>query len=255
MLTIGRFADVSGLTVKALRYYDETGLLAPAHVDTGTGYRYYDPSQVASAVTIRQLRALELPLDEIRKVLGADAVTLRDHLGAHSYRVGAETHDKFMLQIEVEALVAGGGEPLVVDVGEQPELRLAQQIRTLHQDAVAEGITAIARSVARWLHERGDEPVGPPTAVFRGGGGREQQHLVEAGLPVAPEVEGDDDVAISVYPEGQAVTYRYSGDFARLHTVAQRFIATVLSQGHQVSQPIRIAYSADSTALLVWSMA
>ena len=33
MLTIGRFADATGLTVRALRHYDEIGLLVPAHVD------------------------------------------------------------------------------------------------------------------------------------------------------------------------------------------------------------------------------
>lgn len=61
MLTIGRFADASGLTVKALRHYDAIGLLAPAHVDPDTGYRYYDTAQVEEAVAIRRLRALRAP--------------------------------------------------------------------------------------------------------------------------------------------------------------------------------------------------
>jgi len=34
MLSIGRFARLSGLTVKALRHYDEVGLLRPARVDS-----------------------------------------------------------------------------------------------------------------------------------------------------------------------------------------------------------------------------
>ena len=69
MLTIGRFADATGLTAKALRHYDEIGLLVPARVDPDNGYRYYDPAQVEDAVTIRRLRALELPLDEIKDLL------------------------------------------------------------------------------------------------------------------------------------------------------------------------------------------
>src|ERR1043166_5233461 len=72
MLSIGRFADASGLTVKALRHYDEIGLLVPARVDPDNGYRYYDAAQVEDAVTIRRLRALELPLDEIGALLEAD---------------------------------------------------------------------------------------------------------------------------------------------------------------------------------------
>ena len=41
LMSIGRFARLTGLTVKALRHYDEVGLLRPAAVDPGTGYRSY----------------------------------------------------------------------------------------------------------------------------------------------------------------------------------------------------------------------
>jgi DNA-binding transcriptional MerR regulator len=65
LMTIGRFARITGLTVKALRHYDEVGLLRPAAVDPETGYRSYSSSQVRSAERIRMLRRLELPLDDI----------------------------------------------------------------------------------------------------------------------------------------------------------------------------------------------
>src|ERR1051325_7783348 len=125
MLTIGRFADASGLTVKALRHYDEIGLLVPARVAPDNGYRYYDPAQVEDAVTIRRLRALELPLDEIKALLAGDREALRDRLAAHGYRVAEEVRDKHSLLIELSALVEGGGEQLVVEVRDVPELRLA----------------------------------------------------------------------------------------------------------------------------------
>jgi hypothetical protein len=41
MLKIGDLSKLSRVSVKALRYYDEMGLLKPAHVDRFTGYRYY----------------------------------------------------------------------------------------------------------------------------------------------------------------------------------------------------------------------
>ena len=46
LMTIGRFARLTGLTVKALRHYDELGLLRPAAVDPETGYRLYGAEQV-----------------------------------------------------------------------------------------------------------------------------------------------------------------------------------------------------------------
>ena len=71
LLSIGRFAQLVGLTAKALRHYDELGLLRPAHVDDFTGYRWYSLEQARDAVAIRRLRAFELPLDEIAEVLAA----------------------------------------------------------------------------------------------------------------------------------------------------------------------------------------
>ena len=62
LMTIGRFARITGLTVKALRHYDDVGLLRPAAVDPETGYRSYSSGQVRSAERIRMLRRLELPL-------------------------------------------------------------------------------------------------------------------------------------------------------------------------------------------------
>ena len=44
MLRIGDFARLGRVTVKALRHYEEEGLLAPREVDPATGYRRYDPT-------------------------------------------------------------------------------------------------------------------------------------------------------------------------------------------------------------------
>ena len=248
MLTIGRFADATGLTVKALRHYDAIGLLEPAHVGAATGYRYYDSAQVEVAVAIRRLRALELPLDEIRELLAADADGVRDRLAAHGYRVTAEAHDKLMLLIELAALVEGGGDELSIELRDEPELRLAAQIRQLHHDDVGVGIERMARAVRSWLREHGGEPA---TALFRSGD-RERWHLVEAGWPVAGEVEGDDEVAVQTYAASRAATYEYRGPVSELHPVAQRLIATVLGQGLRSSQPIRIEYLDDAHARIVW---
>lgn len=53
LVPIGRFSRLCGLTVKALRHYDEIGLLKPARVDGSTGYRYYSPSNYARPTQLR----------------------------------------------------------------------------------------------------------------------------------------------------------------------------------------------------------
>ena len=48
LMPIGRFSRLTGVGVKALRHYDEVGLLVPAAVDDETGYRFYSPDPSAS---------------------------------------------------------------------------------------------------------------------------------------------------------------------------------------------------------------
>lgn len=78
LLTIGEFSRATHLSVKALRHYDEVGLLHPADVDEGSGYRRYATAQVPIALVIRRFRELRMPLDEIRSVLDATDVEARD---------------------------------------------------------------------------------------------------------------------------------------------------------------------------------
>ena len=62
---------ITRLTCKALRLYDETGLLSPAVKDRFTGYRYYQVAQIERGVMIRSLVDLGFPLAQITEVLAA----------------------------------------------------------------------------------------------------------------------------------------------------------------------------------------
>ncbi|EHN79692.1 regulatory protein [Streptomyces coelicoflavus ZG0656] len=73
LLTIGAFAKASRLSPKALRLYDELGLLPPARVDPVTGYRLYAPDQLERARLVAWLRRLGMPLVRIRHVCSLDA--------------------------------------------------------------------------------------------------------------------------------------------------------------------------------------
>ncbi|MBC9822806.1 MerR family transcriptional regulator [Terrabacter sp. MAHUQ-38] len=84
LVPIGRFARLTGLSIHALRHYDEVDLLRPAEVDPDNGYRRYAGGQTQTARLIADLRWLDLPIEEIRVVLadpdGADAsAVLRRH--------------------------------------------------------------------------------------------------------------------------------------------------------------------------------
>jgi len=71
LLTIGVFARRSRLSPKALRLYDRLGLLTPALVDEGNGYRRYRECQLETARLIALLRRLDMPLTTVAEIVAA----------------------------------------------------------------------------------------------------------------------------------------------------------------------------------------
>lgn len=87
-LSIGRFSRLTGISIGALRHYDELDLLRPAEVDRFTGYRRYGRGQVDVGRAIALPRDLEVPLDEIREVLTIDDQVLqRRRVADHRSRI------------------------------------------------------------------------------------------------------------------------------------------------------------------------
>ncbi|MET8661031.1 MULTISPECIES: MerR family DNA-binding transcriptional regulator [Streptomyces] len=91
LVTIGEFARLSRLSAKALRRYDELGLLRPALVDPVNGYRYYDPAQAEGARLVAWLRRIGMPLSRIGRVVALDAGAAAVEIRAYWARVEAET--------------------------------------------------------------------------------------------------------------------------------------------------------------------
>lgn len=121
LLSIGRFARLAGLSVGALRHYDDLDLLRPASVDPSSGYRRYRVEQLETARTVARLRELEVPLDEIREVLAIDDPAERARrLDAHRARIEART---FRLQRVLHHVTRiAKGDPIVSRPPVAPEL-------------------------------------------------------------------------------------------------------------------------------------
>ena len=69
-LKIGEVAQRSGLTVKTIRFYCDEGLIQPSSRSDG-GYRLFDEAVFAELTLIRTLRAMEIPLQDVRQILEA----------------------------------------------------------------------------------------------------------------------------------------------------------------------------------------
>jgi effector-binding domain-containing protein len=82
MIRIGDFSKLSQVSIKALRYYDEMGLLKPIHIDEASSYRYYEVGQLSRLNRILALKDLGFSLAQIGQVLdeGVSSEQLRGML-------------------------------------------------------------------------------------------------------------------------------------------------------------------------------
>lgn len=80
MLSIGEFSKIGHISVRMLRHYDAIGLLAPAHVDEQTGYRYYHWEQMEKLNKINMLKNYRFPLGRIKELMLLPDEELRQEL-------------------------------------------------------------------------------------------------------------------------------------------------------------------------------
>jgi DNA-binding transcriptional MerR regulator len=83
LMSIGEFARLSRLSAKALRLYDELGLLPPAQVDPDSGYRWYAAGQLDNARLVASLRQIGVPLAQVQLILSLEPEAAAAQVGAY----------------------------------------------------------------------------------------------------------------------------------------------------------------------------
>ena len=226
LLTIGAFSRVSGLTVKALRHYDEIGLLEPWQVDPDTGYRHYALQQARDAEAIRRLRSLDLPLDEVRGLVRADAGLLRERLAAHRAHIEGRAVQTRRILVELGRLIEGK-EPLVpegekleiefeLDVKHVPERRLALMRERVHQDDLSSAVPRSIELVGGQIRAAGKRPAGPPFCRCPAAD-VDGMVATEIGWPVGDDVAAvESPVELTTYPASRALVFKHVGPYDEL---------------------------------------
>jgi protein phosphatase len=153
LMTSGAFAQASGLSRKALRLYDELGLLHPARVDPETLYRFYDPGQLEQARLVAWLRRLGMPLAVIRSVSGLPPAQAAEELAAYWATVEAETAARRELAIFLMGYLSGKdqGKDTAMSDGQGTTLTVRYGVRSdigLHREDNEDAAYAGARLLA-----------------------------------------------------------------------------------------------------------
>jgi effector-binding domain-containing protein len=253
LIPIGRFSRLTRLSVKALRLYDELRLLVPAHVDATTGYRYYAREQTRRAVIISALRAVDMPLEEIRAfVETAGNAEGERWLLAHRARIAQRlaAHQEMLALIDIYTGNTPSLAPGEIELVEQPALQVAGvRVRT-SRDRIAADVGACFARLARSLAVHALTTVGPPMLVYhelvdeQNDGDIEVAVAIDAWKP-APAGQADDGFRPGVLPACRLATLVHRGPFADVAAAHLRLFEWVAEHGVEVTGPAREVYLTD----------
>jgi effector-binding domain-containing protein len=249
LLPIGRFSRATRLSVKALRHYDELGLLRPAFVDPSSGYRYYRPAQANQAEAIRILRSVEMPLEEIAELLaegGGEAAGTR--LRLHRDRLEARLDEQRRMLAFLERLLDREGVmPYEVTVKQLPAQPVAATRTTTDLRGIAQAISAGVHTVLDELGRRGIEPDGPLQVVYHA-----EQVLdsdtaapIEICWPVAAPFDGSGEVYGTELAGGPAAVTVHRGPYAEIGPAYHTVSGWVADHGHELAGGPREVYLND----------
>jgi DNA-binding transcriptional MerR regulator len=109
LLSIGELATRTGLPVRTIRFYSDSGVVPPAD-RTQAGYRLYGPDALARLGLVRTLRELGVDLATIRRVLERE-VSLKDVAAAHAAALDAQIRVLGVQRAVLRAVAQRGSDP------------------------------------------------------------------------------------------------------------------------------------------------
>ncbi len=124
---IGEFAELAGVSIKTLRFYDEIGLFRPAGIDARTRYRHYLPQQLEQLASIIALKDLGISLSEIRGGLSKASIDRKALLlcAKRSLERSIRTAAQSLKWINASLDEMDPSESIAIVVKRRPHMRIA----------------------------------------------------------------------------------------------------------------------------------
>jgi len=238
LLRIGDFARLGRVTVKALRHYEEEGVLTPREVDRATGYRHYAPEQLQDLSWIVLLKDFGFRLDEIRRLLTAPAgleaalATRREEL-----RRAIQADARRLARLQAfEVLLRGEAQPSAVTLRPlEPVLAFTLRARaSLESGLVTQMFEDAERRVARARARAHASPF----LLFHEAVDWSDALDVEVCIPVDADVDG----AREVPGAASAGSILYRGAYDQTPSLLATLGAWLRDSGHRPVGPVREVY-------------
>jgi DNA-binding transcriptional MerR regulator len=246
-MQIGDFSKLSLVSVKALRYYDEIGLLKPERVDEYTGYRYYSAAQLPQLNRIVAMKNLGLSLDEIAKLL-RDDVSVEHILGLlHSKQ--EEIKQRLSDEAERLAKVEEWLEEAQKE-GKLPEYEIKLK-KIKPQKAITirrilpnfSHVGELFATIGPYLGKAHAPLSGPPITIYHDKEFKEADVDVEVAFPVWRTVKGEGEIVCQELPGYEKVaSIMYKGPYEGLGKPYNAIMGWIETNGYHIAGPNREIY-------------
>jgi DNA-binding transcriptional MerR regulator/effector-binding domain-containing protein len=251
MFRIGEFSRLCQVSVKALRYYDEIGLLKPARTDDLTGYRYYSDEQLACLKRVRALKDMGFSLEETARLMNEDPQPeriremLKRKRGELRQRVKAEQARLARVEArlwEIDREISRKGAPPEYDVAvrrvDSYTVAAVRDVIPTYRD-----VHPLLREVFTYLQRCGLCPTSPPFAIWYDPECRDQDIDSEAVVPIAEMARGNGRVTVRRLPGVDAMACAtHAGTYDALGEAYTAVLIWIKANGWQIDGPLREVY-------------
>lgn len=150
MMTIHELADLSGISVRALHYYDRIELLQPCCIEQN-GYRKYDEASLRRLQQIMFYKEMDIPLKEIRNILNHPKFNLKEAIRDQKILLTAK-RDRLTRLIELMERILDGDDEVDFSAFEHNEIEDVYRSRLMQMEPeYRQGIIELYGSVEAFI--------------------------------------------------------------------------------------------------------
>ncbi|MBE9138249.1 MerR family transcriptional regulator [Nodosilinea sp. LEGE 07088] len=250
LLPIGSFSSASRLSIKALRLYDQLGILKPSYVDPESSYRYYQAKQLREARLIRMMRQIDMPLAIIRQVLSSTPIEAEALV--HSYWQAQENRISQgrllvpgLISYVKQEVTAMTLEVNVKIVQPQRILSLTDRVTVERLD---EHISSSLETLYSLVGER-NSATGSPFGIYHGPINHDDDGPIEVCIPVEGQTAKVENVASRELSSGQVAYVMLYGDQCRFPAILAGYDAVfdwIRHHGYEIADSPREIWHGQS---------
>jgi DNA-binding transcriptional MerR regulator len=217
LLSIGAFASMTRISIKALRLYDQLGILQPRQIDPQSGYRYYGIDQISAARMIRNMRDMDMPLATIRRML--EIVPVSQAQAELMVRQHLEMRERQLEQIRWQARQftktlkpEANKMSLEVVIKDIPMQQIISITRRHTVDGLGKQEEQDIGALFGLAGEQGAQTLGAPFGIYHGPVSEIEDGPVETCVAISGKVEVRENIEAKQLEGGKAACVVITGD-------------------------------------------